>query len=150
MLEQPLRQVGAYAAVADGEGPRAEQQQAADDVVGQRLAHPGAVRADQRELHALEVAPADVGVREGAEPGRDAVHHLVLLDGVADHRPARLPSGPRRRAPSSARASPRATATRSSSVRASPVTVTVRMAGNLALGARPARRSAHWWPLRLR
>ena len=61
---------------------------AADDVVGQRRADPGAVRADERELHALQVGAADMGVGQGAEAGGDAVHDLVALDRVGDDGPA--------------------------------------------------------------
>ena len=55
---------------------------AADHVVGQRLADAGGVRADQGELHALQVLAGDVDVGERAEAGGDAVHHRVLLDRV--------------------------------------------------------------------
>ncbi len=76
-------------------------------------------------------ARPDVGVGQRAEAGGDAVHHLVLLDGVGRRR-ARLGSIRAGHAGAElGRAWPRATSTRSSRSRASPVTVTVRMAGNL-------------------
>jgi hypothetical protein len=89
-LEKSPRQLRADPGVTGRERPRAKEKQAADDIVGQRLANRRRVRADKRELHGLEVGTADVRVSEGPEAGRDAVHDLALVYGIDDHRPAAL------------------------------------------------------------
>src|SRR5512132_1081946 len=89
-IEKAPRQVRADPGVAGRERPRAKQEQAPDNVVGQWLADRRSVRADERELHCLEVGTADVGVGEGAESGGDAVHDLALVYGIDDHCTAAL------------------------------------------------------------
>ena len=60
-LEQLGRQLVAYAGVAAGQGPGPQQQQAAHHVVGQRLADPGAVRADQGRAASARGRPGPRG-----------------------------------------------------------------------------------------
>ena len=69
----------------DRAGP--QQEQRPDRVRGQRLAGAGGVRADQRQLHRLQVLAGHRDVGERAEPGAHAVHDRAALDRVGDHAP---------------------------------------------------------------